>query len=100
MRPGGSVIVSDVHPFTVMLGGHGEYPLGETARAFVRNYVHLPADYLRAFREAGLSVVECVEPLWGDEEIATLGFAGRVPGLEAALEGVPIAIVWGLERGG
>ena len=98
VRSGGSVIVSDVHPFTVMLGGHGEYPVGETARAFVRNYVHLPADYLRAFRVAGLSVVECVEPLWGDEEIATLGFAGQVPGLEAALRGVPIAIVWGLAK--
>ena len=99
VRPGGSVVVSDIHPFLVMLGGQGQYPRGDTGSAFVRNYVHLPADYLRAFREVGLDVVQCVEPLWGDEEIAAPGFAHPLPELaQAAIRGVPIAIVWELEK--
>ncbi len=99
VRPGGSVIVSDVHPFMVMLGDHGVYPLSDTASAFVRSYVHLPSAYIRAFHEAGLRVVQCIEPLHGDREIATIGFAERMPDLaEAAVRGFPIVIVWELEK--
>ena len=99
VRPGGTIIISDVHPFLVMLGGHSDYSLSEDERAFVRNYVHLPSDYVGAFREAGLSVLQCIEPLWGDEEIARIGFAQRMPELaDSAVRGVPIVIVWALEK--
>ena len=64
---------------------------------FVRNHVHLTSDYLTAFREAGLNVVQCIEPLWGDREVATMGFAEQMPDLmEAAVKGIPIVIAWEL----
>ena len=63
------------------------------------NHVHLHSDYLHAFREAGLNVVQCLEPVWSDMEIATFGFADQMPDpLEAAVEGLPIVVVWELEK--
>ncbi len=57
------------------------------------------ADYLAAFREAGLNVVRCIEPLWGHQGIATMGFADAMPDLvEVAVKGVPIVIVWELGK--
>ena len=99
VRPGGRVVISDVHPVTVMLGAQGSYRRNGTELGFVRNYVHLASDYLSAFRAAGLDVVQCLEPLWGEQEIAAIRFAGEMPDLvEAAAKGLPIVIVWELEK--
>ena len=99
VRSGGRVVISDVHPFLVMLGTHGAYRSSSDEMGFVINYVHLHSDYLRAFREAGLKVLQCLEPLWGEKEIATFGFADQMPDLiEVAVEGLPIVVVWELEK--
>ena len=98
-RPGGRIIISDVHPFSVALGLHARYPRAQGEAGFVQNHTHLPSDYLTAFREADLTVVQCREPLWGEAEIAAFGHSDERPGLlEAALEGLPLAIVWELEK--
>ena len=97
VRPGGHVVVSDVHPFPIMLGAHGRYRQMEGGRGFVRNYVHLASDYLSWFAAAGLRVVRCIEPRWGAEELATFEARGVELGgdlLEAALAGTPIVVVW------
>lgn len=99
VRPGGRVVVSDVHPFMAMLGNHARYPRGRGEFGFVRNHVHQLSEYLSAFRDAGLSVLRCREPLWGDAELATLGFGDERPGLlDAAVKGLPIVVVWELEK--
>ena len=99
VRSGGRVIISDVHPFSVILGAHGRYRPVEAPPGFIRNHVHLASDYLAAFQAAGLKVVQCVEPLWGAQEIATFAFADALPELlEAAVKGLPIVIVWELEK--
>lgn len=99
VRPGGRVVVSDVHPLMVLLGVHGGYRQSDTAYGVVRNHVHLASDYLTAFRKAGLRVIKCIEPLWGEREIATMGFAEQMPDLtESAVKGLPIVIVWELEK--
>ena len=99
LRPGGTAIISDVHPFAVMLGVHAKYPRNRTETGFVRNYLHLSSDYLNAFQEAGFDVDRCIEPLHGDEEIAAMGFDEQMTGLmKAAVKGVPIIIVWELVK--
>ena len=99
VRPGGHVVISDVHPFMSMLGVHGGYERNSGELGFVRNHVHLTSDYLTAFQEAGLNVVRCIEPLWGAREVAMMGFAEQMPDLmEAAVKGIPIVIVWELEN--
>ncbi|MXY71473.1 MAG: methyltransferase domain-containing protein [Dehalococcoidia bacterium] len=99
VRPGGRVIISDVHPLMAMLGSHARYPRGQEEFGFVQNHVHQVSDYLSAFRDAGLSVTDCREPVWTGDAIAALGFGDQRPGLlEAAVEGLPIVIVWELEK--
>ena len=99
VRPGGHVVISDIHPLMVLLGVHGGYRLNQTEYGVVRNYVHLASDYLTSFQKAGLNVVQCIEPLWGDREIATMGFAEQMPDLtESAVKGLPIVIVWELMK--
>ena len=97
VRPGGHVVVSDVHSFSVILGAHARYRQTEGGRGLVRNYVHLASDYLSWFAAAGLRVVRCIEPRWGAEELATFGARGVELGadlLEAAIAGTPIVVVW------
>ena len=73
VRPGGHVVISDVHPLMVLLGVHGGYRRNQSEQGFIRNYVHMLSDYLTVFQDAELNVVHCIEPLWGDQEIATIG---------------------------
>jgi SAM-dependent methyltransferase len=63
LRPGGSLLISDVHHELVFrgsvvkaLGPHGEPGL-------VATYRHTPGDFLRAALAAGLDVRRCEEPL-------------------------------------
>lgn len=98
VRPGGRVVLSDVHPFMVMLGSQA-VDMEDDTSGFTRNFIHLHSNYLATFRTAGLAVAQCVEPVWGDEEAATLGVGKHVPGLlDAAVKGLPIVIVWELEK--
>ena len=98
-RSKGRIVISDVHPLMAMLGSHARYPRGQGEFGFVQNHVHQVSDYLSAFRDAGLSVTDCREPVWSADAIAALGFADQRPGLlEAAVEGLPIVIVWELEK--
>ena len=85
----------------VMLGSQAVDMDDDDSSGFTRNFIHQVSDYLAAFRSAGLDVVQCVEPQWGDEEVATLGVGEHMPGLlEAAVKGLPIIIVWELEKRG
>jgi SAM-dependent methyltransferase len=97
VRPGGRVIISDLHPMMALLQGQPFFSHGSGQLAFVRNHVHLVSEYLAAFAASGLDVTGCMEPL----------FTGRLPagGFEAELipdaaraawEGIPSAIVWNL----
>ncbi|WP_228771873.1 class I SAM-dependent methyltransferase [Actinokineospora iranica] len=94
LRPGGHLIVSDLHPVMVLL--HGQYVwVGRSGELlFMRNHPRLISDYLTAFAIHGFTLRSCQEPL----------FAGPLPpgGYEeqiadaanAAWDGVPSAIVW------
>jgi len=46
LRPGGRLVLSDIHPaFVAVLDGQARFGGG-----FVRNHIHLPSAYLAAFR--------------------------------------------------
>lgn len=107
VRRGGRVIISDVHPFAVLAAGTQAVFRTSSGPSFVRNYVHLHSDYLRAFAGAGLAVRGCVEPVVGEAEIAMI--AGEHPRREpaalsidayrAAFLGIPAILIWDLQRG-
>jgi SAM-dependent methyltransferase len=62
LRPGGHLVISDVHHELVLLGSvvHALGPAGEPG--LTATYRHTPGDYLRAALPAGLQVRRCEEP--------------------------------------
>ncbi|MGC0315937.1 class I SAM-dependent methyltransferase [Kitasatospora acidiphila] len=100
VRPGGKVVISDVHPMMVLLQGQGGacFAHGPRRLAVMHNHVHLHADYLTAFAAAGLGVDSCQEPRFNGE-FPPGGFEERIAdAARAAWQGVPSAVVWELTR--
>jgi len=99
VRRGGHVIVSDVHPVPVAMGAHAFFRAADDSRGMVRNYVHWTSDYLAAFRQANLMVVDCVEPEVAQATIDRISPSSPTRHwTELALLGLPFALVWELER--
>ena len=97
VRPGGRVVISDVHPFLVMLGWQAQFPT-DHGRAFMRLHPHLPSDYVTAALGAGLAVRSYAEPLLTAEAVAT-PTAERIPDANrAAYVGLPGVLVWEFAR--
>ena len=62
LAPGGTLLISDMHPNTTLLGGAAVYPGDGFERApFVRNHVHHVSEYFTAVRAAGLTLDELHE---------------------------------------
>jgi ubiquinone/menaquinone biosynthesis C-methylase UbiE len=100
VRPGGRVIVSDIHPTLRTLGGAAFFRAADGGSAHVRGHCHSHADYLDAFAAAGLTLRRCVEPRFGDTEIEMQQPAATfVPeATAAAYLDLPAAVVWDLIR--
>ena len=104
VRPGGTLLISDIHPFAVALGGHAAFSDSEGRLGVIRNYLHQHSDYLRVFRALGLEVEACVEPVWTDTELDLMRDAhspGRtyLRGLaHEAVAGLPIVLIWRLRK--
>jgi SAM-dependent methyltransferase len=98
VRPGGRVIISDVHPFLVLLGWQAQFRTAAGASGFMRLHPHLPSDYCRGCAAAGLQVRGCHEPRLTPEAAATPA-AERLPDANrAAWVGLPGVLVWDLEK--
>jgi ubiquinone/menaquinone biosynthesis C-methylase UbiE len=98
VRSGGNVIISDFHPFMVLLGGQAVFRTEGDVPHFVASYAHLPGKMLAIFRDVGLTVRDCIEAMW-TRDAAFASFPGMSDVLyEEAIDGLPLAIVWLLTR--
>jgi SAM-dependent methyltransferase len=99
VRPGGRIVISDVHPVFVALGAQAAFS-GDDGGGFIRNHVHWPGTYLAAFKAAGLGVEACYDLLYGRAEIdlwvESLLLEPDV--VVEAVEGLPAVLVWELRR--
>jgi ubiquinone/menaquinone biosynthesis C-methylase UbiE len=100
VRPGGRVIISDVHPVLSALGIAAFFRAEDGSTAFVRNHRHLLGEYLDAFAAAGLEVCRCLEQCYGPGEVAMqrVMAAFSPDGARAAFLGLPATLVWDLVR--
>lgn len=101
VRPGGTVIVSDVHPLYVTFGGAAVFPAASDGFElhFVRNHVHPVSDYVRAAVDAGLPIRECREPVVPDAAITgNPAHAVVADAVRQAFDGLPFLLVWRFER--
>jgi 2-polyprenyl-3-methyl-5-hydroxy-6-metoxy-1,4-benzoquinol methylase len=98
-RTGGRIVVSTLHPISLLLGGGAFYRTTDGGYGLVANERYLVSDYVAAFAKAGLRIDACVEPLWSDETIAMLTSAALAPETyRVALTGLPIALIWKLVK--
>ncbi|MFJ8475283.1 class I SAM-dependent methyltransferase [Kitasatospora sp. NPDC094011] len=94
VRPGGRVVVSDMHPFVIALQGQCIFVRGPGRLGFVRNHLHLPSAYLNAFAAAGLQVRSCHEPVFNGS-LAPGGYEEFIAdAARAAWDGLPLMVVW------
>jgi ubiquinone/menaquinone biosynthesis C-methylase UbiE len=101
LRPGGVLVLSDLHPTMLLLGGTGFFVDASGRAGNVRSFHHSHARYLVAFRRAGLVVADCLEPAIEPEDVAAVsgglhGFAEEA--FRTAWVGIPNALVWSLVR--
>ncbi|MGO8687926.1 MAG: class I SAM-dependent methyltransferase [Candidatus Dormibacteria bacterium] len=96
LRPGGRLVVSDIHPVSVVLGGHAFFRREDGSRCVIRNLTHWHAEYLDAFAAGGLRVRRCLEPPYTPEIVSSFLREGTSPAIRH-LEGLPFALVWDLE---
>jgi ubiquinone/menaquinone biosynthesis C-methylase UbiE len=100
VRPGGRIVISDVHPVIVALGSQAAYRVDVDSIRYVRNHVHWPGAYLAAFASVGLDVRACHDLLYRQQEVdlwvSRVSVAPEV--VSEALVGLPAIIVWDLAR--
>jgi SAM-dependent methyltransferase len=102
LAPGGRLVISTLHPLQIHLGWHARFTGADGERGFVREHPHGHAVYLRAFRKAGLSVIDCAEPALGDAHVRAMRrvFAAIPAAALQAYRGLPAVLVWHLQRTG
>ncbi|WP_433504566.1 class I SAM-dependent methyltransferase [Pseudonocardia halophobica] len=97
VRPGGRILVSDVHPFLVQLGWQAQFP-SETGRSYMRLHRHRVTDYARAALAAGLVVHGAEEPVLTPEAAVTPTVELVPEATRTAFVGLPGVVVWELAR--
>ena len=101
VRPGGTVVLSDMHPLFVSFGGAAVFPTG--AEGFelhwLPNLLHPVSSYVTAAVDAGLAIRACIEPLAGERVFTSSPAYAVLPdAVRGAFEGLPYLLVWRLER--
>jgi len=94
LRPGGRIIISDVHPFLVSLGWYPQFPAPGAGRGFIRLHCHLASEYISAANAARLQIRSLTEPPLTERAVVTPA-AEIVPGANrAAFTGLPAVSIW------
>ncbi|MEM7021161.1 MAG: class I SAM-dependent methyltransferase [Pseudomonadota bacterium] len=98
LRPGGRVIISDVHPFLILLGWQAQFRTEDGEGGFVRLHSHLLSDYSRASAAAGLGIRSMDELRLTSDSAITVA-TERLPDANcAAWVGLPGVVIWELEK--
>ncbi|WP_229377353.1 hypothetical protein [Streptomyces sp. VRA16 Mangrove soil] len=114
LRPGGRVLITDLHPEQVARGVIPPLRRADGSPARLTTYRHRVGDYVRAALAAGLEVRGCAEPGMrpaesdeprasgpGPWELWPWSLARLAPeAAEVAGAGVPVMLQWELRRPG
>jgi ubiquinone/menaquinone biosynthesis C-methylase UbiE len=101
VRPGGSVVLSDIHPAALTFGSVAVFPTGrdQLELHYVRSVVHPVSEYVQAATATGLVVRACREPVMPESAITRNPAFAVVPdAVRQAFEGVPFLLVWRLDK--
>jgi SAM-dependent methyltransferase len=96
LRPGGRLCISEIHPSSVLIGGHAILPGSDTVR-WIRKFPHSISTYLAVFARHGLRVRGCAELAWDHAAFARPDLPGTTGALREALVGWPAVLVWDVQ---
>ncbi|MEO3795535.1 class I SAM-dependent methyltransferase [Nonomuraea sp. B10E15] len=100
-KPGGHVVLSDIHVLSLYLGGVAKVGGPDGGPRAMPAGRFLAGDYIAAIHEAGLEIVACHEPRWGE---LRGGHGGPLAqqwcpeAAAAAYHDTPALIIWQLRR--
>jgi ubiquinone/menaquinone biosynthesis C-methylase UbiE len=96
VRPGGRVLISNIHPTMGLTGAHAAFRNEAGDRNFMRSTHHSVSTNFKAFRAHGLTVVRCEEANWTVATArAQFPFVSEAVARDA-IAGLPMALVWEL----
>lgn len=100
VRPGGNIIISDINPWLVVLGGQADFVDKSGKYGYVHNHIHWHSDYFQSFQTLGLEIIGCYEPKMQSKQVklAKKAFGLTEKTVATALKGLPIALIWVLKR--
>lgn len=100
IRKGGSIILSDIHPFFVIVGGQAEFQDAKGKLGYIFNNTHLHGQYLQEFNKLGLKVKQCKEITLDSKYIdpKEIGLNLSKSTMEIALKDLPLVLIWVLEK--
>ena len=101
LRPGGQMLLSDMHPVMTGTSGHAVFPVDDDAAGihYVPNLLHPVSSYVRAFTAAGLVIRECREPVVDETILARFPSHVVLPeATEQAFLGLPYLLLWRAEK--
>ncbi len=101
LRPGGRVVLSDIHPLGTITGSVAGAPEEQLTDGipFVRNLTHHVSEYIAAFLAAGLDIVECREPPVDEATLSVFpSFLVYPDATRQAFLDTPYLLLWHVER--
>ena len=98
VRPGGRIVISDVHPFLVALGWQAQFRSVDGGAGFVRLHRHLPSTYAQAAAEARLDGRQSLRAPAAGRLRRDRGPDAITEANAAAWAGLPGIIVWDLVK--
>jgi SAM-dependent methyltransferase len=97
LRPGGRLVISDVHPYLVSLGWQAQFPAEHTGTGFMRLHCHLPSRYITAANAAGMRLRSFEEPPLTEAAVITPATDIAPAANRAAFVGLPAVSIWDFE---
>jgi SAM-dependent methyltransferase len=98
LRPGGTVVTTDIHPIATAFGGAALFWRADGSRAATTNHTHWVSAYVRAITQAGLLIEQCLEPLVDEGYKVGLGSPEFREAADVSLTGLPLLLFWVLRR--
>jgi 2-polyprenyl-3-methyl-5-hydroxy-6-metoxy-1,4-benzoquinol methylase len=89
LRPGGRLVITDLHYFCLLIGWRTTFDHGDTHYA-ITNYLHPVSEYFAALRQAGLTLA-AIEDILIEERLREYGMASIVDKWEGFPFGVALA---------
>lgn len=100
LKVGGKLVISSVHPWMVALGAHAEFHDKKEGWGYIQDKILWHSSYIEAYNQNSFKISECYEPKVGKDEVKVLHKYSdlSLETISEALEGLPVAIIWVLEK--